>query len=87
MMMGKDKKRMAMIILGKGSSDEEESSYSQEEHKEDKPDNESYGHHSAMEDFISAVKEGDAKAACEAHQNLLDMGAYKRSHGPEEEEY
>ena len=92
MMMGRDKKKVAMLILGglkkKDSSEDKqadfvdkgEDGYSSKEEfpsMEEKKDEEQYhGHMAAMEDFIGAVKSGDAKAALEAWSNISDMGSY-----------
>lgn len=88
-MMLSDKKKVAMLIVGKKPVDEEstdfvdkgEDGYSEKEDVKapsEEEESSSHGHEAAMEDLISSIQSGDAKQAVSAWNDLLDMGKLPR---------
>jgi hypothetical protein len=87
--MSMDKKKVAMLIVGKKPVDEEsldfidkgEEGYSEKEDvkapSEDEESN-SHGHEAAMEELIECIQSGDSKKAVLAWNDLLDMGKLPR---------
>jgi hypothetical protein len=88
-MLGMDKKKVAMLIVGKKPIDEEsgdfvdkgDEGYSEKEDvkapSEDE-ENASHGHEAAMEDLMSCFQDNDSEGALKAWSNLLDMGKLPR---------